>query len=271
MSAVAKRSSPRRSSPRRSARSDSLTSGSASADSTIAAARVSLAVARSRSAAGRSAAPRTSSARSFASAASGARRCRSSTSMMRHRACRERATLIPRKAVAPAPPRRLLAEGIAWPSWRSPWTELQETVARGTGPAIVSQGAMAGPFERFIGIDWSGAASRSGQRIYVAEAHRQGARITLHSVVRARDRAAVEDYLGGGPLEHAPTWEEWAGPGPIDRRARRVVAMDFAFGFPAAFEHPHADGGWGWADLASWAAALAGNGEPSAEPVRRAI
>ena len=130
---------------------------------------------------------------------------------------------------------------------------------------------MAGPFERFIGIDWSGAASRSGQRIYVAEAHRQGARITVHSVVRARDRAAVEDFLAGGSLEHAPAWEEWVGPGRIDSRARRVVGMDFAFGFPAAFEPPHADGGWSWTDLGSWADSIAGNGTPSAEPVRRAI
>jgi hypothetical protein len=40
---------------------------------------------------------------------------------------------------------------------------------------------MAGPFERCIGIHWSGAASRSGQRIYVAEPYRQEARITLYS------------------------------------------------------------------------------------------
>jgi hypothetical protein len=130
---------------------------------------------------------------------------------------------------------------------------------------------MTGPFERFIGIDWSGATSRTGQRIYVAEAHRQGARITLHSVVRARSRRAVEEYLSGAPLEPAPAWEEWGGPGRIDRRARRVVAMDFAFGFPAAFEHPNADGNWKWADLASWAASIAGNGAPSLEPVLRAI
>jgi hypothetical protein len=30
---------------------------------------------------------------------------------------------------------------------------------------------VSGPFERFIGIDWSGAAKTSGQRVYVAEAH----------------------------------------------------------------------------------------------------
>jgi hypothetical protein len=129
---------------------------------------------------------------------------------------------------------------------------------------------MATQFERFIGIDWSGAATRSGQRIYVAEAHRQGGRITLHSVVRARDRGAVEAYLGGAPLEHAPAWEDWPGPAPLDHRARRVVAMDFAFGFPAAFEHPEAASDWSWADLTSWAASLdSSNG--TIEPIRRAI
>jgi hypothetical protein len=129
---------------------------------------------------------------------------------------------------------------------------------------------MAMQFERFIGIDWSGAATRSGQRIYVAEAHRQGGRITLHSVVRARDRSAVEAYLRGGPLEHAPAWEDWPGPGPLDRRSRRVVAMDFAFGFPAAFEHPEAAADWSWRDLTSWAASVdTQNG--TIETVRQAI
>ena len=54
---------------------------------------------------------------------------------------------------------------------------------------------MRGGFERFIGVDWSGAARPSGQHVYVAEAHRQDARITIQSVVRARDRSAVEGYL----------------------------------------------------------------------------
>jgi hypothetical protein len=133
---------------------------------------------------------------------------------------------------------------------------------------------VGGLFERFIGIDWSGAASRSGQQVYVAEAHRQDARITLHSVVRARDREAVEAWLEGGPLEHAPAWREWPGPGPLDRRARRVVALDFAFGFPAAFEHPESDGHWTWNDLASWAASLAdanGSEGGTLQSVRTAI
>jgi hypothetical protein len=120
---------------------------------------------------------------------------------------------------------------------------------------------VGGAFKRFIGIDWSGAAKRSGQQVYVAEAHRHQGRTTLHSVVRARDRQAVEGWLAGEPLEHAPEWRDWPGPGPIDHRARRVVALDFAFGFPAAFEHPESDGAWTWADLARWAAALEdGNG-----------
>jgi hypothetical protein len=126
---------------------------------------------------------------------------------------------------------------------------------------------LAGPFDRFIGVDWSGAASRSGQHIYVAEAHRQDARITLHSVVRARDRQAVESWLRGAPLEHAPAWREWPGPGALDHRARRVVALDFAFGFPSAFRLPAVrddpasrppweDGHWSWPELSRWAASL---------------
>ena len=115
---------------------------------------------------------------------------------------------------------------------------------------------MSEAFERFIGIDWSGAANASGQQVYVAEAHRQDARITLHSVVRARDRSAVETFLRGWPLTHAPTWEDWPGPGELDRRPRRIVGLDFAFGFPAAFLHPELDSAWSWEDLARWAATL---------------
>ena len=133
---------------------------------------------------------------------------------------------------------------------------------------------MSGPFDRFIGVDWSGAAKPSEQQVYVAEAHRQGARITLHSVVRAHDRYAVEDFLRGAPLRHAPAWEEWPGPGRLIGRARRVVALDFAFGFPAAFRHPDLAGEWSWEDLASFAAGLdngrPGNGSES-ETVRRLL
>jgi hypothetical protein len=131
-----------------------------------------------------------------------------------------------------------------------------------------------GPFERFIGVDWSGASSPRGQQVYVAEAHRQDARVTLHSVIRARDRSAVEEFLRGGPLEPAPAWREWPGPGQIDRRKRRLVALDFAFGFPAAFEHPELAGAWTWDDLGRWADMLDpgrdGDGSPL-EPVRSAI
>ena len=133
---------------------------------------------------------------------------------------------------------------------------------------------MGGAFERFIGVDWSGAAKRSGQHVFVAEAHRHDARITLASVVRARDRAAVEAWLAGDPLEHAPEWRDWPGPAALDNRARRIVALDFAFGFPSDFEHPQADGQWTWPDLASWAASLdSANGSPEAElrSVRSAI
>jgi hypothetical protein len=129
---------------------------------------------------------------------------------------------------------------------------------------------MAGQFDRFIGVDWSGAASRTGQRVYVAEAHRQGSRITLHSVTRARDRGAVEAYLCGAPLEPATAWGDWPAPGPLDGRARRLVALDFAFGFPSAFDHPEANGTWRWDDLSRWAAALEG-GNGALAPIRRAL
>ena len=130
---------------------------------------------------------------------------------------------------------------------------------------------MAAEFDRFIGIDWSGAAKRSGQRIYVAEAHRRDALVTVNAVVRARDRVAVEAWLRGAPLEHAPAWGDWPGPAPLDRRARWLVALDFAFGFPAEFRCPSADGEWSWSDLGAWAAALERGTNGSPEPVRAAI
>lgn len=132
---------------------------------------------------------------------------------------------------------------------------------------------MGDGYERFIGIDWSGAARPSGQHVYVAEAHRQDARITIQSVVRARDRAAVEAYLRGEPLVHAPAWSDWPGPRPLDRRARRVVALDFAFGFPTEFRLPGLEGAWSWEQLAGWAdGASRGGGENGAlESLRRLI
>lgn len=118
-------------------------------------------------------------------------------------------------------------------------------------------------FERFVGIDWSGAARTSGQQIYVAEAHRHGGRITLHSVIRARDRAAVEDFLRGGPLEPPPTWEGWPGPTDLSGRSAHLVGLDFAFGFPAAFRHPDRAEGWEWRDLGHLADLLDGDGASS--------
>ncbi len=128
-------------------------------------------------------------------------------------------------------------------------------------------------FERFVGVDWSGAARPSGQRIYVAEATRQGTRVTVASVVRARDRAAVEAFLRGSPLEPAPAWHGWPSPGALARGARRVVAFDFAFGFPVAFRHPERGRGWRWDDLGTLAERLSPQGDHDrhAEPVRRAI
>jgi hypothetical protein len=131
---------------------------------------------------------------------------------------------------------------------------------------------VSGGFERFIGIDWSGAARPSGQHVYVAEAHRQDARVTVQSVVRARDRSAVEAYLRGHPLAHAPAWVDWPGPAPLDRRSRRIVALDFAFGFPTEFRIPGRDGAWSWEELVGWAAELAPSGRNgSIESLRTVI
>jgi hypothetical protein len=131
---------------------------------------------------------------------------------------------------------------------------------------------VSGGFDRFIGVDWSGATRPSGQQVYVAEAYRQDVRITIQSVVRARDRSAVEDYLRGEPLVHAAAWSDWAGPRPLDGRARRIVALDFAFGFPAEFRIPGFEGSWRWPDLAAWAAdASAKDPNGTLEPLRRLI
>jgi hypothetical protein len=127
---------------------------------------------------------------------------------------------------------------------------------------------VTGTFERFIGIDWSGAAKASGQQVYVAEAHRHSTGITVQCVVRARDRSAVQGFLRGRELERAPSWGDWPAPAPLDNRARRVVGLDFAFGFPTSFEHPGLENGWTWRDLTRWAAGLDGAGTQS---VRRSI
>jgi hypothetical protein len=131
---------------------------------------------------------------------------------------------------------------------------------------------VAGSFERFIGIDWSGAAQPSGQHVFVAEAGRRDARITLHTVLRARDRAAVEDYLAGGPLAPAPAWEDWPAPGRLTG-GRRVVALDFAFGFPSGFDLPSLGDHWTWSDLGRWADGLdpRPNGNGVGDGVRAAI
>lgn len=126
-------------------------------------------------------------------------------------------------------------------------------------------------FERFVGVDWSGAARPSGQQIYVAEALRQDARVTVATVVRARDRSAVEDFLRGDALEPAAAWRGWPGPGTLARGARRVVGLDFAFGFPTVFRLPDREGGWTWDDLGRWAEGLVPRRLENGEPVRRAI
>jgi hypothetical protein len=126
-------------------------------------------------------------------------------------------------------------------------------------------------FERFVGVDWSGAARPSGQQVYVAEAIRQDARVTVATVVRARDRAAVEDFLTGRPLEPAAAWRGWPVPGTLGRGARRVVGLDFAFGFPAVFRLPEREAAWTWDDLGRWAEGLAPRRTEDGEPVRATI
>jgi hypothetical protein len=125
---------------------------------------------------------------------------------------------------------------------------------------------MSGPFERFIGIDWSGASKASGQQIFVAEARRKEEGVRLLRVVRAKDRSAVKAFLRGDPIDPAPEWEDWPRPDPPTGSKRTLVGLDFAFGFPAEFEHPSRGERWTWGDLARLCGEL-----DSAANLRRAI
>jgi hypothetical protein len=112
-------------------------------------------------------------------------------------------------------------------------------------------------YERVIGIDWSGAGSSRGQEIYVAEATAQDPSRVL-SAVRAADRAAVEAFLRGEPLELARAWSGWPAPEPLAATETALVGLDFAFGFPRQFTLPSAGPAWSWESLAAWCIRLDG-------------
>lgn len=111
-------------------------------------------------------------------------------------------------------------------------------------------------FARFLGVDWSGARTGANQRIFVAEAVREGEQLRLVTVVRAADRSAVEAWLGGGHLERSPAWRDWKAPAPPRPEERTLVGLDFAFGFPAAFSVPRYGATWSWEQLLTWAGQL---------------
>ena len=105
------------------------------------------------------------------------------------------------------------------------------------------------PFERFVGVDWSGAKDDRGG-VYVAEAVRgEGpGRIRVTRVERS-SRARVEAELR-------------AMDGP-----RTLVGLDFSFSFPAAFRLGGAEA-WTWPELRAWAARLV---DSAAGDVRAAL
>lgn len=91
-------------------------------------------------------------------------------------------------------------------------------------------------FERFLGVDWSGA--KSGGNVFVAEVvvARNGHRVER---VERSSRAQVEAELAG----------------PVERPM--LAGLDFCFSFPASFS---LDGrsDWDWPELRAWAATLVG-------------
>jgi hypothetical protein len=111
-------------------------------------------------------------------------------------------------------------------------------------------------FDRYFGIDWSGAERASAQNVYLAEAREGSAGVEVISVTRARDRTAAAEFLAGRPLAPAPGWEAWPAPERLDLERRALVGLDFAFGFPVRFELPKLGRSWRWEDLARWAEAL---------------
>ncbi len=102
-------------------------------------------------------------------------------------------------------------------------------------------------FERFLGVDWSGA--RKGGKVFLAEVTTSAGRHRVERLERAT-RQSVEAELA------APS-------------ARRTLAgLDFCFSFPEAFRvEGRAD--WTWPDLRSWALGL--SGPSGAADVTRAL
>lgn len=91
-------------------------------------------------------------------------------------------------------------------------------------------------FERFLGVDWSGA--RKGGKVYLAEVTRGPGRLRVERLERA-SRQSVEAELTAPP----------------DRRT--LAGLDFCFSFPEAFQV----GGrvdWTWPELRAWAVELSG-------------
>jgi hypothetical protein len=129
----------------------------------------------------------------------------------------------------------------------------------------------AGPFDRYFGVDWSGAERPSAQNIYLAEARRGPGGVEVRRLVRARDRNAVAEFLAGRPFAPAPGWDGWSAPERLDRERRALVGLDFAFGFPVRFELPKLGRSWRWEDLARWAEALDSRGLSVRKSIRNEL
>jgi hypothetical protein len=129
----------------------------------------------------------------------------------------------------------------------------------------------AGLFDRYFGVDWSGAERPSAQNVYVAEARQGPDGVGVVSVTRARDRTAVAEFLAGRPFAPAPGWDGWPGPERLDLERRALVGLDFAFGFPVRFSLPKLGRRWRWEDLARWAEALDRRGMSVRKSIRNEL
>jgi hypothetical protein len=116
-------------------------------------------------------------------------------------------------------------------------------------------------FDRFIGIDWSGAAKPSNCSIFVADGRPDGNKIQVTTLTRAASREAVEIFLRGeNDLARHKQWEpeqrereRWPAPARLSRDERVLVGLDFAFGFADGFAQHLAGRGtmpWKWAAAA---------------------
>jgi hypothetical protein len=117
-----------------------------------------------------------------------------------------------------------------------------------------------GGFDRFLGVDWSGAASSSGSPIFVADGRPDGDKIRVETLTRASSRRAVENFLRGSDLQRHPSWESprWPAPRPLGSNEAVLVGLDFAFGFTIDFQ-AHAlapTDQWEWAAKADCAERL---------------